>query len=88
MAKQIKERLSRVFDIPQGIFGEEAFITIVGTKEINIEGYMGIIEYTSTMVRLNTKKKILKITGADMEIAGVSREYIVITGQIIGVEYI
>lgn len=83
----ISEKVINVLGLPKEGLGAAAAINIIGREEISVEGYKGILEYTENIVRLNTDKFIIKITGADLSIGIVAEEYINIKGLISGVEY-
>ncbi len=62
-------------------------INLCSNKEVFIEGCLGIIEYNSTLVRINCKKLILKITGTDLTIKADTTEQINVYGNIISLDF-
>ena len=62
-------------------------IDLCSNKEVHIEGCMGIIEYNSSLVRINCKSLILKITGDDLTIKSDTPEQISVSGNIITLDF-
>ncbi len=62
-------------------------IDLCSNKEASIDGCMGIIEYNSTLVRINCKKIIVKITGTDLTIKSDTTERINVYGNIISMDF-
>ena len=83
-----RDKMAEILDMPKEFIGDSPVVSIVGDREIMVEGCKGIIEYTTNTIRLNTTKYMIKISGADMELKAVASEYIHILGKIAGVEYI
>ncbi len=53
-----------------------------------IENYKGIIEYTDTLMRLNTGARLLKITGSGLGIVSIGADDIIVGGEISTVEFV
>ena len=86
--KSLPEKVMDAFELPKNKSGIITSLNITGVHEALVEGHKGIIEYTDTVIRLNTPQFIMKLCGANLEITGVSEEYIMIKGIITGVEYL
>lgn len=84
--EDIKINLSEALELPLDITLDLPKISIIGNKEVSIVNHKGIIEYTNTMVRINSKIGILKIIGYDLEIKNILMEEILITGFIEKIE--
>ncbi|MEG1441855.1 MAG: YabP/YqfC family sporulation protein [Oscillospiraceae bacterium] len=79
----IRERFADVVDISKDIILDTALIKFIGNRELTIENYKGIIEYTDTCIRVKAKPNILKITGKNLEIKTITQEMLYITGRIL-----
>lgn len=88
MKKTINERVAEMLSLPADMGGVSTVVKITGTEEITVDGYRGIIEYTDSVVRLNTAKFIIKINGNNLVLKEAAAEFITVTGTINGVEYI
>ncbi len=86
--KSLPEKVMDAFELPKNRSGIITSVTITGVHEALVEGHKGIIEYTDMVIKLNTPQFVLKLNGANLEITGVTEEYIMIKGIIAGVEYL
>lgn len=83
MPKQtLRERLADKAETSKEITLNLAKITIMGTRELSIENYGGIAEYSENSVLINAKPSAVKITGSFLEIAVVTKELLYIKGII------
>lgn len=53
--EQIKEKMISAMDLPKDVIQNASVITILGRNELCIENYRGIIEYTDTLIRVQTR---------------------------------
>ena len=86
--KSIPEKVVEALALPKDASGVVTVVNITDMSEIVVDGFRGIIEYTDSVIRLNTPKFMLKIDGRNLEIKTVATDYISIKGCILGVEYI
>ncbi len=79
-------------DVPEELSGALAngasYITVAGEREVTIENYRGIISYDPESVKVNTRGKIVKVTGSGMTLSHITDEIISVSGDITGVEFI
>lgn len=83
----MKEKLASVTSMPKDVVLGAAVVTIVGTGEVCIENYRGIIEYTDTLIRVQTKSCQLKLLGKHLQIEYYTNDEMKITGRILSLEY-
>jgi len=83
----VKEKVARMLEIPEEVVSDRPKITTVGRKEVFIENYRGIIEFTNEIVRINSNYGIITITGKNMKIREITNEDIIITGNIDNIDY-
>lgn len=88
MSKNIKRNISKSFDLPEDIVMDIPSIKMIGNNEVFIENHKGILEYTSKILRLNSKLGDIKITGNELKIIEISQDEISINGIINSVEFI
>lgn len=91
MSKNIqnfKLNLSDALELPLDVALDIPKITIIGDLKVDIENHKGIIEYTSELIRINSKIGIIKIIGEDLEIKNIFSEEININGRVENVEII
>lgn len=62
-------------------------IDLCSNREANIEGCAGIIEYNSSLVRINCKKLIVRVAGSELTIRADNTDRISIYGNIISLDF-
>lgn len=91
MSKNIqnfKLNLSDALELPLDVALDMPKITIIGDLKVDIQNHKGIIEYTSNLIRINSKIGIIKISGESLEIKNILSEEININGKVKNVEII
>jgi sporulation protein YqfC len=84
----IKQRFSDALDIPEEIVLDVPVIKIVSNNKIIIENHKGIIEYSKTTVRINSKIGIVALKGEDFVIKYITQDEIILEGEIEVIEFI
>lgn len=84
---RLKERLVSAAGMPKDVVLGASLITILGTGEVCIENYRGIIEYTDTLIRVQTKEKQIRLTGKHLQIEYYTNDEMKITGHICSLEF-
>ena len=87
MALSIKEQMTELLSLPKEIILNLPLVTLIGSGEANIENYKNIIEYTETLIRINTTSGILRISGHNMRLKQITAEHITVIGDIVKMEY-
>jgi sporulation protein YqfC len=85
---KIRETISDALELPKDTFLNLPRIILTGNREVYIENYKGIIEYTDTLMRLNTGARLLKITGSGLGIVSIGADDIIVGGEISTVEFV
>lgn len=85
--KGIGERIEEMTEIPKDYIMNMPRTTLVGNKEVYVDNYSGLIEYTDEIIRLSVKKGILLIKGTDLTITRITELSIYIGGNILSVEF-
>lgn len=73
--------------IPKDVCAGDVKIAITGNRELYIENYRGILEYTDQCMVLQTKNGFLKIAGKKLQIAFYTNEDMKITGILNCIEF-
>ena len=81
------QRLARMLDIPQDIVMDLPRITMLGNKQVLIENHKGIIEYTSSSVRIKINKGQLLINGSNLILGNLQIEQILVEGIVEEIKY-
>lgn len=83
-----KKRISDTFDLPEEIILDTPIIKIVSNNELTIENHKGLLEYSPTLLRMNSQLGTIKIIGHHIQIKEINQCDIVICGEIYSLEYI
>ena len=85
--ERTKEILSEKFDLPKDVIMNLPKITIIGDSEITIENHKGIILFERSIIKINTKAKIINIEGENFEILYIGESTITISGKFKSISY-
>ena len=94
MSKKIKvgikkdlSKLSSGLEFPAATLGAGAHIELFSNKSAVIDGCVGVIEYTSELIKLNIGKGAIMFTGTDLKILYFNDKQLSLTGFIANVEF-
>lgn len=85
--KGIRETVADSFGLPKDVIMNMPKLSIGGNREIYIENYKGILEYTDEEIRLSTTIGVVHILGKDLKISRIRLTDIFISGYFRLVEY-
>lgn len=80
--EKLREKIAETLELPKDIVMDVPKITIIGNIQLNIENHLGIVEYSSKTIRINTTIGMFKINGENMIIRNITAEEITIEGKI------
>lgn len=84
--EQIKEKMVSAMDLPKDVIQNASVITILGRNELCIENYRGIIEYTDTLIRVQTRAGQIRIQGKRLRIQYYTNDEMKVTGALSSLE--
>jgi len=85
MAKHLKQKVSEVLELPGDIVLDLPKVTLIGDVKAFIENHRGILEYTTSRVRIYTTAGELTVYGDKLRIRSIVLEEICIEGEIKGI---
>lgn len=85
--KHLKDRVSDAVNIPKDVILGVPIIRMLGQEEFYIENYRGILEYTDTMIRVQTKIGQIQLFGKRLEILYYTNDEMKVVGYIEKLEY-
>lgn len=85
--KVVREQMSQALELPEEAVNNVPVITMIGSKEIRVENFNGLVEYTEQRIRLNTTCGLLIIDGIHLIAKSMTAEVIVIRGNILSVSF-
>ncbi len=84
----VKEKVAKMLEIPNEVVSDRPRITTVGKREVFVENYKGILEFSNEIVRINSNYGIITITGKNMKIREITSEDMIICGNIKNIDYL
>lgn len=83
----IRETVSDAWGLPKDVIMNMPKLSVGGNREIYIENYKGILEYTSEEIRLSTTIGVVRILGKNLKVEKIRLTDIFISGYFRLVEY-
>ena len=83
----MREKLSNALSLPKEISLDLPIVLATGRREINIENYKNLIEFTDEVIRVRTKEGIIAVSGVALVLRQITTENILIAGKISGILY-
>lgn len=77
-----RERIADAFDLSRDVILDTVTVKVVGCREMTIQNYKGILEYSDTCIRIKAKPQAVKICGRGLELKTITDEVLYITGAI------
>ena len=87
MNKNEKDSAKRISDVIPSAIIDSPIIGMTGNKEITVDGFKGIVDYTETSVSFKAGSVIMTVGGGGLSIRYLSVHTIVISGEITAVEF-
>ncbi len=84
---KIREKIADMTELPKDVIMDLPRMVIIGNRELQIENYKGLLEYTQNSIRVATNNKQIIITGAELCINRMEAETIFIGGRFISIEF-
>ena len=87
LSKKVANHVVESLQVPKDLAFGSVIATITGQNEAYIENYRGIIEYTESKIKLQTKTCKLEILGTRLHIEYYTNDEMKITGCITQINY-
>ena len=84
---QLKNKITSVTGMPDEVILGASVINILGYHKLYIENYRGILEYTSCLIRIQTKQAQIRVVGKKLKIEYYTNLEMKITGDICSIEF-
>ena len=83
----LKNRVSDAVNIPKDVILGVPLFRLIGREEFYIENYRGILEYTDTLIRIQTKIGQVQLSGFKLEIVYYTNDEMKVVGRIDKLEF-
>ncbi|HHZ17600.1 MAG TPA: sporulation protein YqfC [Peptococcaceae bacterium] len=81
------DKLTDFLDLPKEIVYDLPKTTLIGQAQLLMENHRGVIEYRAEKIRIAVNLGEMEITGRDLMIRNISRDEILIEGEIAALKY-
>ena len=81
------DRIDAALELPPGTMGRGVHIELDSNREAVIDGCRGVLEYDDEIVRLNTARGQVKLTGKGMVIRSLSDDQAIVSGLFLTIEF-
>jgi len=85
---RIKRTITDSLKLPKDVCDGAMILTVTGNREVFVENYKGIIEYTCKEIRLQGKHQQVLFQGADLCVEYYTNEDMKISGVIKQISYL
>ena len=85
--KSLREIIADKLSLPKDVVLDLPRVSICGDKEIFIENHKGIMEYTTSCIRIKSNDGLVYIYGEGLHIIILEPDRMVVNGELSRVEY-
>lgn len=78
----LRERLADAIDVSKEVVLDTVLVNMIGDRELTLENYKSILEYSPTCIRVKAKPYPLQVAGQGLEIRNITRDLLFITGRV------
>ncbi len=83
----LRERVADGIDVSKEVILDVPKIVFIGSREVIVENYKAISEYTDQKIVMESNPAGLAVCGVNLEIRSITREMLFITGKIHKMEF-
>ena len=85
--EEIREKMLSAMDLPKDVVQHASVLTVLGRNELCVENYRGIIEYTDSLIRIQTRTGQIRIQGKQLKIQYYTNDEMKVTGILSSLEF-
>lgn len=86
-SRSFKNKIAELSELPKDVAMGMPVLTVTGQAELCLENYRGIIEYTDSLIRIQTKSGQIRITGQRLHVVYYTNDEMKVNGHIVSIEY-
>lgn len=80
MKRSSFDRMTESCGVPKETVMDLSKLSFAENRELYVENYKGLLEYTDELLKIKTKSMIIKITGADFKISYMGKYDLLVEG--------
>ena len=81
------EVIADSLDFPDSVSPLTSDIRIIGTRELSLDGCLGILEYERDEIRLRLKGRVVSVTGEELTLKAYYTGHVSVKGRIFSVGF-
>lgn len=81
------DKIVEMLELPRDVVQDLPRIVLTGDRRLVVENHKGIIEFSSSILRLNTSKGEVRVEGESLTLISILREELWIEGRIEHLEF-
>lgn len=85
--EKLLEETAKALELPQEVVCDCPEMTILGNRELRLEGYSGLLEYTEKTIRVSAGRQVITINGNNLEIKSITTGQITVIGRFFSVDF-
>lgn len=82
VSQTLKRKFAHTLDLPAPVLLDQATIHLLGDGEVKIVNHKGLVQYTTSCVKVRSLQGLIEIAGTDLEIASFSAQEMRVKGQV------
>ena len=86
-SRPFRNKIAELSELPKDVALGMPILTVTGQMELCLENYRGILEYTDSLVRIQTRTGQIRITGQKLEVVYYTNDEMKVNGHIHSIEY-
>lgn len=85
--ESLLERASQVLDLPRDAVAGAPRIELLGDRELRMQYHKGILAYGAEEIHISGGKIVVRVKGTDLELKSMNPTELLITGQIMSLDF-
>lgn len=85
--RSFRNKIAELSELPKDVAMGMPVLTVIGQVELCLENYRGIVEYTDSLVRIQTKAGQIRIAGQNLQVVYYTNDEMKVNGHITSIEY-
>lgn len=80
--RSVREKIADTVDVSKEILLNSVKVVLIGNREITVENYKGIVEYTAETVVLDANPHRIRLDGKNLTVRAITGELLCVEGEI------
>jgi len=81
-ARRFLGKLAGSMEMPREVMLDVPRVVVIGAVEVHVENHQGILEFTPSKVRIQTRDGVVTVSGRRLKIGRIGREELVSGGRV------